>query len=170
MFNDPFVNENIWIEKTTDLVDYINNNKIGKLFYGTGYSTVDTHTPEIVNDILSETIVNICRIHYHPNMNLSKLWVNINPPGSYQSRHTHSEFPVAGTYYLKVPENSGNLIFYHPSPHVESLQRLKPFYPFTHIHVPCDGDLLMWPGYMSHEVSYNYSNENRITVSFCLDL
>jgi hypothetical protein len=170
MFCDPFVNLNLSIEKTEFLIEYINTNKIGKLFYGTGYSSVDISTPKIVNDILENSIVNICRNYFHPKIKLSKLWININPPGAYQSRHTHSEYPVAGTYYLKVPQDSGNIIFYHPSPHVESLQRLKPFYSFTHTHVPTDNDLLMWPGYMSHEVTYNYSNETRITASFCCDL
>ena len=172
MFNDPFLCENVKINRTDELLEFIETLEcpLGELFYGTGYSSADSLTPHIVNAIFQEILEVRASNAFKHRLFLKKIWVNVNPPGGYQPRHTHSEFAVAGTYYLKVPEKSGDITFFHPSPHVECLQRLKPFYTFTHTHVPCVGDLLIWPGYMSHEVSYNYSNKNRITVSFCLDI
>ena len=170
MFCDPFSSKNISVKRSSEVLEVIKSlGFVGQPFYGSGYSSADVQTPYIVQEVFQEFIESEVSNLYGHKFYLKKIWVNVNPPGAYQSRHTHSEFVAAGTYYLCVPENSGNLIFYHPSPYVEALQRLKPYYPFTHTHVPSDNDFLIWPGYLSHEVTYNYSEQTRITVSFCLD-
>lgn len=101
---------------------------------------------------------------------ITNMWFNINPPGGYQGRHHHAMNLLGGTYYLDVPKDSGKIGFFDPN-------------PFSYIHnqepkaknliisdfdiITTAGDLLIWPGWMDHEISVNKtSNENRVTISF----
>ena len=95
--------------------------------------------------------------------------LGINPKGGFQMRHNHCDCDIAGTYYLDVPiGNSGDVYFYHPAPAVETLNRIKPFWPFTHCQVPREQDLYFWPGYQDHEVRMNETEEERWSISFMM--
>jgi len=136
-------------------------------FYGPGFSSVDLNNSDLRRLPFCNWLEQKCESLVKTNLKLQKIWVNINPKNGYQARHVHSEFEVAGTYYIDVPTNSGDLLFYHPSPHVESMNRLKPFWDFTHRVVVKEGDLVLWPGYLQHEVTANNTNDLRVSVSFC---
>jgi len=140
-------------------------------FNGTGFSTVRSQNklhreyPEF-GQFLNEAIA-----EYDDKLEVAYCWVNINPPGSYQTRHNHACCDMAGTYYLKVPNpDSGAIQFYNPSPVVEAMMLHKPYHAGIHMHIPTETDLLIWPGYLDHEVLYNYSDEERWTISFMLSL
>jgi uncharacterized protein (TIGR02466 family) len=60
---------------------------------------------------------------YVPEM--TGLWGMINPPGSRNNVHTHPYNYLSGVYYLKVPKNSGNLVFLEPKPQAEVLSPPK---------------------------------------------
>ena len=45
-------------------------------------------------------------------------WMNINPKGAGNEKHTHPSCAFAGVIWLKIPENSGNLFFYSPFGHI----------------------------------------------------
>ena len=60
---------------------------------------------------------------YVPEM--TGLWGMINPPGSRNNVHTHPYNYLSGVYYLKVPQNSGNLVFLEPKPQAEVLSPPK---------------------------------------------
>ena len=138
-------------------------------FYGTGWSTVHTNSelhkdyPEFMEFLLSKQEL------FDPELEITHCWVNINPKGGFQMRHNHCDCDVAGTYYLDVPVgNSGDVYFYHPAPAVETLNRIKPFWPFTHCQVPREEDLYFWPGYQDHEVRMNETEEERWSISFMM--
>ena len=38
-------------------------------------------------------------------LKVESMWININFPNSYNSRHTHPDSYISGTYYVRVPEN-----------------------------------------------------------------
>jgi len=140
-------------------------------FNGTGYSTIRSQNklhkeyPDFGN-FINQQIAS-----YDDKLEVTHCWVNINPPGSYQPRHNHACCDMAGTYYLKVPEaDSGSIQFYNPSPVVEAMMLHRPYHAGIHLHVPTETDLLIWPGYLDHEVLYNYSDEERWTVSFLMSL
>lgn len=138
---------------------------------GTGFSTVRSRNklhkeyPEF-GQYLNDAISN-----YDNTLEVAYCWVNINPPGSYQTRHNHACCDMAGTYYLKVPlADSGAIQFYNPSPIVEAMMLHRPYHAGIHMHIPTETDLLIWPGYLDHEVMYNYSDEERWSISFMLSL
>jgi uncharacterized protein (TIGR02466 family) len=106
------------------------------------------------------------------NLKVDSMWININHPYSYNSLHLHPNSYMSGVYYIKVPENSGNLVLKHPT----RLQSL-----FTPSNVlksynennssnwnisPEVGKLIIFPSWIEHEVTQNLSGEDRISIAF----
>lgn len=77
-------------------------------------------------------------------------WMNINYPGSYNSAHTHAGGKKAAVFYVKVPEDSGNLIFTETDEEV----------------IPKQGLLVVFDINTWHAVSPNFSDEPRISFAF----
>ena len=126
MFCDPFSSKNILVPRSSEVLTVIKSlDFVGQPFYGSGYSSADVQTPYIVQEVFQEFVESEVSNLYGHKFYLKKIWVNVNPPGAYQSRHTHSEFVAAGTYYLCVPENSGNLIFLSPISLCRSFTKIK---------------------------------------------
>lgn len=102
-----------------------------------------------------------------------EIWFNVNPPQGYQGKHHHADYLLGGTYYIQVPKNSGYIRFFNPnnyaqykmySPNRNHLMKL------TAEVETADGHLLIWPGFLDHEVTTNLTEDKiRITVSFCID-
>lgn len=100
---------------------------------------------------------------------ISNMWFNVNPKGGHQGKHHHAKNLLGGTYYLQVPDDSGDIQFSNPNP-LSYYMNQKPY----DIHMitpsinfkPTAGDLLIWPGWMDHEISMNKTDEKRITISF----
>jgi len=91
---------------------------------------------------------------------INNYWFNINYPGSFNELHNHpsadhSTNGVSGTFYLKVPTNSGNIIFQDNDEELEIESKA--------------GKLLLFPSYLMHRVSKNNSNSERISVAFNLE-
>jgi uncharacterized protein (TIGR02466 family) len=97
-------------------------------------------------------------------------WININAFGHANRKHIHGNSILSGCVYLKVLENSGNIIF-NPN-----LANEYFFQSFTE----CDNDLtscqttffpeekkvIIFPAFLPHSVSKNNSNEDRISIGF----
>jgi len=141
------------------------------LFNGTGYSTIRSQN-RIHNEYpYFRDFIETCFAAYDDKLQVTHCWVNINGKGGYQHRHNHAGWDFVGTYYLSVPEsNTGYLSLYNPSPVVEAFHLVRPYHAFTHTHIPTEKDILIWPGYLDHEVTYNHSNEDRWSISFLMSL
>ena len=103
----------------------------------------------------------------------ANMWFNVNPPGGYQGRHHHAMNLLGGTYYIDVPDDSGAIAFYDPNPfsyyHNQDPPARNMIIPDFKINTR-KGDLLIWPGWMDHEISVNKTkDQNRITLSFAID-
>lgn len=95
-------------------------------------------------------------------------WVNFQRKGSVLKEHVHGCL-IVGVIFLKVDDDSSHLYFHNPNPHVHT-------YGFddTKNHTaskiqvtPKEGDLLMFPGWMSHGSDREKNNsEERIVCSF----
>lgn len=104
-------------------------------------------------------------------LKISRLWFNANKPGAYQGKHHHADHLLGGTYYLDVPDDSGKIAFYNPNPYMyyQNQKQNNPFISDIAVHTR-NGDLLIWPGWIDHEISANNtSDKTRLTISFCLD-
>lgn len=115
----------------------------------------------------------------HPNKQITEYsiaaWVNINKPGCYNVRHSHlhTDTLLSGVYYVKVPEDSGVIKFWDPRGHWMHTMRDNDYYNdclYSYDISPEPGLLLLFPCWLEHEVSENLSNDERISVSFNIQL
>ena len=93
---------------------------------------------------------------------IQALWFNINSPYTYNDLHDHKPMDrslfdyISGVIYVKVPEgDSGTLQFLSP-------YEFNSKYP----HEPKEGELVLFPTYVGHSVTPNYSKEDRISLAF----
>ena len=98
-------------------------------------------------------------------------WVNVNPPGGYNSPHQHSDAHLSGVYYVDVPKSksdSGGAIEFispHPVRLLSTLIRSPLFSDRVRVQ-PAAGDLLIFPSQLLHWVHPNDSGKPRVTVAF----
>tara|TARA_B100000989_G_C19413998_1_gene415607 strand:+ start:99 stop:719 length:621 start_codon:yes stop_codon:yes gene_type:complete len=101
---------------------------------------------------------------------VSEMWAIINKPSDFNVIHTHPNSYLSAAYYVKAPEKAGKFVIEHP------LSVAKHSYPAiekkTEFNVKGaalnieEGDLLLFPAYLPHKVNENKSDEDRIVISF----
>jgi len=97
-------------------------------------------------------------------------WVNFNLPGAFNYRHHHSDTTVllSGACYLKVPPNSGRIIFHDPrGTAISSLADARYNGTETTISInPEPGMIVYFPCWLEHEVEKNESDHERVSIAF----
>jgi len=95
-------------------------------------------------------------------------WTNVNDKGSSNRLHTHKDYDFVAVYYIQG-EGTGDLTFHNPA---NLLTDCNPNSPFVSrmSYQPKDGDLLLWPAWIPHEVEVNYSDRQRINIAFNIKL
>ena len=107
---------------------------------------------------------------------LNNMWININPTNGYNIPHCHPHAFLSGVYYVKTPENCGRIYFNHPCTFLEYDWRDEHWLNDTHDTKPKRffdteaGGLYIFPSWLEHGVEPNKSKEDRISISFNLDL
>ena len=111
-------------------------------------------------------------------LKITNLWIYINPKGAYNQRHVHPDAHMSGVWWIKAPKNSGKLWFNNH----QAFDRFAEFESYsegfkesTSTYVdyylePEDGGMVVFPAFLSHNVGENESNQERISVSFNIDL
>ena len=126
-------------------------------------------------DFLKEIIINEFGWEYVPNkQRIVAMWAIINKKNSYNVKHNHQNCYLSAAYYIKKPKNSGDISFFDPKeaktyrfPEIKQ----KTDYTMEKITIiPEEGDLLIFPSYLYHNVGVNITNEERIVVSFNIDV
>lgn len=101
-------------------------------------------------------------------------WVTIYPPGTYVPEHIHSNSMLSGVFYANVPENGGNLIFKDPSAVAKTMFGRHyndfPTVSTLHTHVVNTGQMVIFPAWLPHLTEINRSQDNRIMVSFNINI
>jgi uncharacterized protein (TIGR02466 family) len=91
-------------------------------------------------------------------------WVNVNSSYSRNTLHSHSKAHLSGIYYLQG-KSTGNLRLLNPANILGDCNPTAPYvrdFEFS----PTDGDLILWPAWIPHEVEPNYSDLQRINIVF----
>lgn len=91
-------------------------------------------------------------------------WTNINAPGSRNVMHSHKNANFSCVYYVQG-SNCGPLRLINPANMLSDCKQTAPFVRDAYFH-PKDGDLIMWPAWVPHEVEPNLSDRERINVTF----
>ena len=125
----------------------------------------------LVEDLYKAQKIIYEKENYNSEPHLGNMWANINYPGSSNLKHMHPNSLWSGVYYVKTPENCGDLIIEDPkSVGLMIMPNRKepiPEYALREIrYKPAAGRLIMFPSYLNHCVDTNNSNDIRISVSF----
>lgn len=125
---------------------------------------------------INKALNNYLKKNNLPKAFITNIWVNINPPSSYNLRHTHPGSIFSGTYYIKVPKNSNShLTFWRDRSFTDCNMGLlktksslipKPEYRSNHNITPTEDSVIFFPSYLEHSVEENISLEDRISISF----
>ncbi len=104
----------------------------------------------------------------------TSMWAIINKKGNFNIEHTHPNNHLSAAYYVKAPNNCGNFKASNPNILNRNIQpkSLKGTeFNSNSISVKInEGDLLIFPAYLPHAVEENESDEDRVIVSFNLDI
>jgi len=105
--------------------------------------------------------------------NAIQMWININGYKDSNILHDHPKSIFSGVYYVKVPQNAGNIKFYHPAHSLleRDWANLRVnTYNFYNSHVwslsPVENRIIVFPSWIDHLVEPNLSHEERISISF----
>ena len=102
------------------------------------------------------------------------MWSVINTKNSYNIRHFHPNCHLSAAYYVKAKENCGKIKFFDPLDQklIKSPTKLKTTDLSAEVanFTPNEGDLLIFPSYLHHSVEENLSGEDRIVISFNVDI
>ena len=97
-------------------------------------------------------------------------WININTPYSFNALHTHPKAIISAVFYIKVPKNSGQIIFRRPEKLIgylddDDIHMYNSFNAFSQIFTPKENQLFLFPAWLEHEVSQNLSKQDRISLA-----
>lgn len=112
---------------------------------------------------------NVLRLKKAPAVN--NLWVNINGYKDHNRSHVHPKSIISGVFYIKVPENSGNLMFENansPSRYLnpEDVEIYNEANSTSWQIIPKENTLILFPSWTIHEVLPNLNKKERISIAF----
>lgn len=90
-------------------------------------------------------------------------WVSRFDTDDYGHTHNHGNADISGVYYFQTTQTDGDLVFYNPAPQVEMSTCFR---SKTWRHQPMIGKILLFPGYLSHGIYRNQTDQTRISISF----
>ena len=135
-------------------------------------SKIQNNKPEL--NPLIDHIDNFCK-----NINLGiqqldipEIWINVNKQHDWNTIHQHGGHTFSGVYYIKTPKNCGRLAFRDPRPGAIANSFLVDKYDngeLRYVNIT-EGLFLLFPSYLEHFVEPNNSKEERISISFNIDI
>ena len=138
------------------------------------HSTTEMHKMPVFEPLVKELFLMMNDIWQEEWLDrepvLGNMWANINPPGGSNAPHIHPNSLFSGVYYIKAPENSGDLVCNDPRPGVQlNMPTRKKGKPSKHlwreVHLkPVEGRIIMFPFYLWHSVEPNISNDIRLSL------
>lgn len=106
------------------------------------------------------------------------LWSNINKGGDYNKSHIHPKSDISGVIWVKYPKNSGLLSFVNPHQYSQFTELASYTQEFRDEFMAHDsfniiieeGRMVLFPSSLYHCVDMNESDEERISISFNINL
>ncbi|WP_440671934.1 TIGR02466 family protein [Candidatus Pelagibacter sp. HIMB1715] len=108
------------------------------------------------------------------NIRIKEMWAIINKRNDFNVIHTHPNCYLSSAYYVKAPKNCGKFIVENPNiakrhsfPEITNKNELNGDIAGIEIS---EGDLILFPSYLPHKVGKNESDDERIVISFNVDI
>lgn len=159
-FNEDFTN---WIESEMKKKSVVKSNRGG--WQSDLYDSKNNMFEPLINEIrefCSHLPLDIKEII------IPQLWVNVNKRNNWNIIHQHAQYDLSGTYYVKVPKDSGRLVFRDPRPGAIGNKFMINRFDkgeLKNVNV-MEGMLGIWPAYLDHFVEPSNTDEERISISF----
>ena len=107
-------------------------------------------------------------------MVISAMWAIINKKNDFNVLHSHPNAFLSAAYYVSAPENCGKFFIEHlnmakKNYYPEILQNNQLNAQVAGLEVN-EGDLLIFPGYLPHKVGMNESDQDRVVISFNVEI
>jgi len=105
---------------------------------------------------------------------ISAMWAIINKKNDFNVLHTHPNAFLSAAYYVSAPKNCGKFFIEHLNMakrnfYPEVLQNNQLNAQVAGLEVN-EGDLLIFPGYLPHKVGMNESDQDRVVISFNVEI
>jgi uncharacterized protein (TIGR02466 family) len=107
------------------------------------------------------------------NLKLNNFWININGFKDSNITHFHPNNILSGVFYIKVPEDSGQIKFHNPASDLIESCLTNFVSQYNIINSACwtfepeENMLLMFPSFLKHSVLPNMNKtDKRISISF----
>jgi uncharacterized protein (TIGR02466 family) len=100
-------------------------------------------------------------------------WWTVYSKGAFIPRHTHYNSMISGAYYVRHPKDAGTISFFNPIANLVNHLTCESLIwkADTRMEVqPKTGTLLLFPSWLEHETPPNESDEDKIIVSFNLNI
>ena len=146
-----------WHSKSFDM----NNKKVSYFF-------------ESIKPNINNTLIDMGWDDLDNKINITSAWSIINKKNASNERHIHSNSYISAVYYVCAPNNCGDILFHDPrqakvirKPNTIKANKLNA--EVVNI-TPQSGLLVLFPSYLYHSVAKNNSDEERIIISFNIDI
>ena len=123
---------------------------------------------------INKTLIDMGWGDSNNKINVTSAWSIINKKNASNARHIHSNSFISAVYYVSAPKNCGDIVFHDPR---EARLIRKPNRIIGNnlnaeaINItPQSGLLVLFPSYLYHSVNENNSNEERVIISFNIDI
>ena len=130
----------------------------------------DNDTVDHLISVIDTEMKNCARQVGLAELDIYNIWININPPHSYNHLHNHVGSVLSGVYYVDAKEHQGNIQFertdggeYHIPEYVE---KATYFTSTRATYAAKTGALYIFPSWMKHSVEGNNTNSDRISIAF----
>ena len=154
-------------------VDEINNSNTGCWRSTVKYDNIDWLLDAV--KILTENAIDYYssldstfKNHIKENHISIDYWSNINKPASKNALHNHVADSFAAVYYVQG-SGTGPLKFINPANLLNDCNSVSPYVREVLAH-PHDGELILWPAWVPHEVEVNKSNRDRMNIAFTIQV
>jgi len=130
---------------------------------------------EVINNFLLEQVnhymFEVMRVSDDVTFHISRSWFVKSSLGNYVRRHNHPNSILSGVLYFKTSKDCGNLMLYDDrSTAFGSMQfGYRSLNPINSSYVsipPVEGNLVLFPSRVQHEISVNQSYEPRYSLAF----
>jgi len=115
---------------------------------------------KIINEISSQF-----KNNYNQDLILTDFWSQVHSKNESTNLHDHVDCfdlknspAYSGVYYVKVPKNSGKIVFQY---NINKYNQYNRWW-----YEPKESHFLLFPSTLDHFVTKNLSNEYRISISF----
>ena len=130
---------------------------------------------KIFEEFYKKVIINEMGWKYDSNkVKMEAMWSIINKKGSFNIQHNHPNAYLSSAYYVRYPEKSGSIKFFDPREQKNiRYPKIKNYTDISAVITeitPKEGDLLIFPSYLYHSVGENLSEDDRIIVSFNINI